>query len=292
MSVPRLLATCWTTAGDAAPKVRDERSPIDLGERMRTAVEAGWEGFGIVHADLVAYRDAHGLASLRALAADAGVQRLELEFIGDWWTDGPLRAASDRVRRDLFEAAAELGVPTVKIAGATEEAPEEGLFLEELDRLANEAREIGVQLAIEPLPFSSNVATIYDGARLLEALGNPQVGLCIDIWHLFRTATPYTEIPRVLTGDQIFVIELDDGTAEPVGSLWDDTIDRRLSPGRGAFDVPAFIRAVDETGYDGYWGVEIIGAEHRARPIAQSLRDVRADTLACFAEARGTDGGA
>lgn len=285
MTAPRLLATCWTTAGDAAPKVRDERSPIDLGERMRAAVDAGWEGFGIVHADLVAYRDAHGLDSLRRLAADTGVQRLELEFIGDWWTDDERRAASDRVRRDLFEAAAALEMPMIKIAGATKDEPEEARFHDELAALAEEAQQYGALLAIEPLPFA-NVKTIHDGARLLDAVGSPNVGLCVDIWHVFRMNTPYSEIPRTLTADQIFVVELDDGSAEPVGSLWDDTIDRRLSPGRGAFDVPAFIRAIDETGYDGYWGVELISADHRARPITHSLGEVRDDTLACFAQAR------
>jgi sugar phosphate isomerase/epimerase len=286
MSAPRLLATCWTTAGDAAPKVRDERSPFDLGDRMRAAVAAGFEGFGIVHADLVAYRDANGLDSLRRLAEDSGVQQLELEFIGDWWTDGDLRAASDTVRRDLFEAAAALGVPTVKIAGATDEVPEEGLFHSELHALAEEARGYGVRLALEPLPFAS-IKTIQDGARMLELVGNDNVGLCVDIWHVFRMHTPYSDIPRVLRGDQIFVVELDDGTAEPVGSMWDDTIDRRLYPGRGAFDVPAFIRAIDETGFDGYWGVEVISAAHRARPLSESLTEVRDDVLACFAQARG-----
>ena len=285
MTAPRLLATCWTSAGDAAPKVRDERSPLDLGDRMRAAVAAGWEGFGIVHADLVAYRDEHGLESLRRLAADSGVKRLELEFIGDWWTDGDLRIASDTVRRDLFEAAEALAVPTIKIAGATADAPEEALFHDELGALAEEAGRYGARLAIEPLPFA-NVRTIHDGARLLAAVGARNLGLCVDIWHVFPTHTPYSDIPAVLTADQIFVVELDDGTAEPVGTLWDDTIDRRLSPGRGAFDVPAFIRAVEATGFDDYWGVEIIGAEHRAKPITRSLHDVRQDTLACFAQAR------
>lgn len=289
MTPPRLLATCWTSAGDAAPQVGDERSPIDLGERMRTAVAAGWDGFGIVRADLVAYRDEYGLDALRALAVDAGVRRLELEFLGDWWTEGEQRAVSDVVRRDLLEAARALGAPTIKVAAAMDDAPDENRFVGELRDLAQEAQEHGARVALEPMPFSSNVRTIADGARLLEAVGHPALGICLDIWHLFRAGTPYGEIPLTLSSDRIFVVELDDGAAEPLGSLWDDTVDRRLAPGRGAFDVPGFIRAVDATGYDDYWGVEIIGAAHRARPIAESLHDVRDDTLACFAAARADE---
>ncbi|MFV0407930.1 MAG: sugar phosphate isomerase/epimerase family protein [Propioniciclava sp.] len=286
-TTPPLLATCWTSAGNAAPQVGDERSPHDLAERMRAAVATGWRGFGLVHADLVAFREQHGLPALRAVAADAGIERIELEFIGDWWTTGERRRASDLVRRDLFEAAALLEVPVVKIAAAMDEPPPEDLLLTELDQIANEAREHGTRVAIEPMPFATNIRTLADGSRLLQAVGNPNVGLVVDTWHVYRAGTDYRQIPELITGQEIFVLELDDGAAEPVGSLWDDTIDRRRYPGQGAFDVPAFIGAIRQTGYDGYWGVEIISADHRARPIDEGLADVAAATRACFAAAEG-----
>jgi sugar phosphate isomerase/epimerase len=287
-SDPRLLATCWTSAGDAAPQVGDERSPLDMGERMRTAVGAGWSGFGIVHADLVAYRDAHGLESLAALARNSGVERLELEFIGDWWTTGARREASDRVRRDLLDAAEALAVPTIKVAVALEETPPEDLLLTELDRLATEARERGTRVALEPMPFSTSVRTLEDGVRILDALGNPAAGLCVDIWHVFRAGTPYDTIPALLDRDRIFIVELDDGASQPEGTLWSDTVDRRRYPGEGDFDVPAFINAVRATGFDDFWGVEIISEAHRGRPITESLPDVARATLGCFSEASRT----
>jgi hypothetical protein len=52
-----LLATCWTSAGDATPDRGDEVSPVDLRTRIETAAEVGWEGFGLLHADLVIARD-------------------------------------------------------------------------------------------------------------------------------------------------------------------------------------------------------------------------------------------
>lgn len=39
-----LLATCWTSAGDAAPSRGDETTPVDLRTRIETAAEIGWEG--------------------------------------------------------------------------------------------------------------------------------------------------------------------------------------------------------------------------------------------------------
>ncbi|MFV0452361.1 MAG: sugar phosphate isomerase/epimerase family protein [Propioniciclava sp.] len=282
---PRLLATCWTSAGDAAPQVGDERSPHDLTARMRAAAAAGWSGFGIVHADLVAFRDEHGLPALRELAAETGIERIELEFIGDWWTDGAERAASDRVRDDLFEAARILGAPCVKIAAALGTPPPEDLMLTELAQIATRAHEHGTTVAIEPMPFSSNIRTIADGARVLRSVDHPALGLCVDIWHVHRAGTDYAAIPRTLSAADILVVELDDGAPEPEGSLWEDTVDRRRLPGEGAFDVPAFIRAVQATGYDGYWGVEIISAEHRGRPLVDGLNAAASAARSCLATA-------
>ncbi|MGA1835383.1 sugar phosphate isomerase/epimerase family protein [Herbiconiux sp. 11R-BC] len=285
----RLIATCWTTAGDAAPQRGDERSPIELRERIETAAAAGWTGFGLLHADLIAYRDSRGgLAELSAILRDNGMSQVELEFLGEWWTADGRRAASDRVRADLLSAARELGARTVKIAAEIGDAPvDHGMFLAEFDALATQALEHGTRVALEPMPFSSNVPTVDAGAAILREIANPGAGLCVDIWHVYRAGTPYSAV-AALPAEMIFVVELDDGTAAPVGSLWDDTIDRRRYPGRGAFDVPGFVRAVRESGYDGGWGVEIISAEHRARPIAESLPQLASETRALLAEPVGS----
>ena len=44
----RLLATCWSSAGDAASDRADLRSPLDLRERIEAASAAGFRGFGFL----------------------------------------------------------------------------------------------------------------------------------------------------------------------------------------------------------------------------------------------------
>jgi sugar phosphate isomerase/epimerase len=284
-AAPRLLATCWTTAGDAAPQVGDERSPIALRTRIETAARAGWTGFGLVHADLVAFQESDTLTGLRAMLDDNGMTAVELEFLGDWWTTGPRREASDRVRSDLLAAAEAVGAQTVKVGAEIGDAPvDAGAFRAELDTLATQALEHGTRIALEPMPFSVNLRTVHDGVALLDEIGNPGAGLCIDVWHVFRAGTPYSDLEAIPPG-RIFVVELDDGLREPVGSLWSDTVDRRLAPGRGEFDVPAFVRAVTRAGFTGPWGVEIISAAHRAQPIEESLPLVAQAARECFVTA-------
>ncbi|HEX7149275.1 MAG TPA: TIM barrel protein [Actinomycetota bacterium] len=60
-----LLATCWTTAGDAAPLRGDERSPLPLRERVEATAEAGFRGIGLLHVDLLTAEREHGLAGIR-----------------------------------------------------------------------------------------------------------------------------------------------------------------------------------------------------------------------------------
>jgi sugar phosphate isomerase/epimerase len=88
-----------------------------------------------------------------------------------------------------------------------------------------------------------------------------------------------------LPAEYTFVVELDDAATAAGGTLWEDTVHRRLLPGAGAFDVPEFINAIRSIGYDGIWGVEMISVQHRSLPLETALSEAREATLAAFAEA-------
>ena len=110
-----LLATCWTTAGNAAPLRGDERSPIPLRERIELAAAAGFRGFGLNYADLVVAEREYGLAGIRSMFQDNDIVHIELELLADWWSSGPPRERSDAVRRDLLSAAEALDAHHVKL---------------------------------------------------------------------------------------------------------------------------------------------------------------------------------
>jgi sugar phosphate isomerase/epimerase len=267
-----LLATCWTSAGDAAPGRGDEISPVPLRERVEACAAAGWTGFGLLHADLEFALASVDLAYLRRMFEDCGITYVELEFLGDWWADGERRRESDR-RRDLLLRAAEgLGAGAIKVGGELGDEPvDPHRFAEEFDRLATQAGEAGTRIAIEPMPMS-NLATVAAGADFVREVDNPHGGLCVDIWHVERGGTSLEELRACLPIERTFVVELDDAAAaiDPRG-LWEDTIDRRMLPGEGSLDVVGFVRTMDELGWDGHWGVEVISAEHRGLPCVQGL---------------------
>src|SRR3954462_5630287 len=99
-----LLATCWTTAGDAAPSREDWRSPVPLRERIEAAAAAGFTGFGVLAVDVAVAEREHGLSGIRAMLADNGIVHLEREGLPDWWSCGAERARSNELRRLLLPA--------------------------------------------------------------------------------------------------------------------------------------------------------------------------------------------
>ena len=162
-----LPATCWTTAGDAAPPRGDEQSPVPLPERVEAAATAGFRGFGLLHADLLVAERDHGMARIRSLLQDNGLVHVELELLTDWWTDGPRRQRSDTVRRKLLSAAEALGARHIKVAPDVTDQPwDHDRWVTEFAALAEDAHQAGTRVGLEFLPWS-NIKTVHDGLRLV-----------------------------------------------------------------------------------------------------------------------------
>lgn len=267
-----LVATCWLTAGDAAPQRGDERSPFPLRERVEAAARAGFRGFGLVHADLGPAVEQYGIAGMVSIFKDNGIEHIELEFLGDWWADGEARAASDMVRRDLLRAAEHLGARLIKVGvDIHDRAWDHNHWVEEFAILAEQARQVGSRIALEPMPFG-NIRTVGEALRLVNEAGSDAGGLMVDIWHVARAQTPFAEL-AALPLHRIAGVEINDADATPIGTLWEDTINHRRFCGQGSFDLPAFITAMQTAGWRGPWGVEVISEELRRMPLDHAVSE-------------------
>ena len=264
-----LLASCWTTAGNAGPSLGDERSPFALPARIEAAARAGYRGFGIVHADLVAAEATFGFEGITAMLESNDIVHLELEMLGDWFATGARREASDRVRRDLLRAAERLHPRQIKVGAEIDghEWPWEQLVTD-FAELCRQAAEAGTRIALEPMPFGQ-IKDPALGRRLVDEAGQPNGGLMVDLWHVARGGVDFAAIRR-LPERYIFAVELDDADDQVRGkTLWDDTLDFRRLCGKGDLDVAGFIAAIRATGYAGPWGVEILSEDFRQLPLEE-----------------------
>jgi sugar phosphate isomerase/epimerase len=280
---PQLLASCWTSAGDVMPARGPDHSPVPIHTRIEAVAAAGYVGFGLTRPDLVRARDSIGLGTLANMLRDNGIRSVQLEWLTDWWTSGAAREASDRVRADLFEAAPILAVDHIKVGADDNGVPVEyAVLCEGFDRLADDAKSAGVRIAFENTPFTHHVKTTEDAVAFVTKVGNPNGGLLLDIWHAYRGGTPYTTLPALVPPEIVFGVELDDGSAEVVGTDLEDTFDNRLPCGTGVFDVPAFINAVPAIGWEGPWGIEHMSCGFRRLPVLDALTRARDAALHCF----------
>ena len=277
-----LLAGYWTIAGDCYAMGPSEVSPFPLKERVEAASAAGYTGLGLVHQDLVFNAKAMGYPVMKRLFDDHGIAHIEVEFLGDWFESGAKRETSDRIRKDLLEAAHALSARDIKCAGE--------MWTEQCDisrmgdafaSVCEDAQKVGATIAMEILPMS-NVRTLETAKAIVERAGQPNGGLCLDIWHFMRGGIDFAKIKGLPT-TMINSVELDDAAAEPKGSLWEDTLFHRLYPGEGSFDCPAFIEAVEQAGFRGVYGVEVINQAYRMLPLREQAERSFKGAMAQFA---------
>ncbi|MEZ3161165.1 sugar phosphate isomerase/epimerase family protein [Microbacterium sp. BWT-B31] len=280
MSAPSLIATCWTSAGAVKPLDQPERSPHDPLDRVAAIADTGWNGFGFSQDDLRVVDETIGFGALRAAAEARGLTHIEVELASGWWTsdEGAWRPTWEL----LLRAADELDAEFIKV-GTSFGDPVDDLtpFVEPMRRIAEEADAVGTRIALEPLPFAM-IASMPQGADLIRAVDHPAAGLVVDYWHVFRAGTSLQELAERVPVDIVFGVELSDARNEQVGTLFEDTRDRRTLLTEGDQDVAGFIRTLREMGYTGAWGVEILSAEHRARPLREGLALSRDSALRAF----------
>ncbi len=264
-----LIAGFWTLSGATGPFSPSRVCAHSLRDRIRAAADAGYAGIGFAHEDLMHWLPALGPRGLAACLREHGLRFLELELIVDWFADGERRAASDRVRADLLAVAAEAGARHIKVVGdRNREAhwPMDKL-VEDFAALCENARTAGARIALEFQPWSA----IHDLATALPVIlgaGHPHGGLMLDLWHVDRGGVPFDAIAALPPGC-VVAVELSDARRQVVGSLWEDTSERRLLCGEGELDVQGFIDSVRATGFDGPFSVEMISREHRARTLPE-----------------------
>ena len=272
---PELLAAYWTLAGDVYPGAPTEVSPFPLEARAAAAAAAGYTGMGLVHEDLIAVTARIGYAGIRRILADHAIRHVEVEFLNDWYLDAddPARQASDRARRELLEAAAELGARNLKVSPHLfdEGEPDVPRIRDAFSALCEEARAVDTTIAIEMMPFT-NLDTLERAMAVIAGADEPNGGILLDIWHVARGGIPYADIATI-PARFIKSIELDDADLKIVGTLFEDTRFRRRLCGEGVFDVPSFVAAVAEAGFAGpYYGVEIISESYRRQPLEVMAR--------------------
>ena len=275
-----LLASYWTIAGGALPHTDREYSPFDFKDRVVAAAQAGFQGFGIWHADLAHILESRSLHEMKHIFDDNGIKHIELEFLTDWFLEGDRKKQSDLQKRKLLTAAEVLKAKHVKVGDFFSEKYSMPRLIESFAALCAEAAEHGTKIGFELMPFAM-LTTLEDSLTMVSGAGASNGGIIFDLWHVVKLGIPYDEVARVPT-QYVLGVELNDGTFEAPWSLHEDTINHRRLCGEGEFDIKSFIDSVERTGYQGPYGIEVLSEELRQKSLEELTTRSFNTTLAQF----------
>lgn len=119
------------------------------------------------------------------------------------------------------------------------------------------AADLGVSLSLEPLnPTSVNIEsaiwTIDQAMDIIDGVGHPAMGLCLDYWNIWQQDDVCSAIYRA--GDKINVLQVSDWRT-PFSTT------DRLIPGDGLIPLHDLLHATWEAGFRGACTVEIFSSD-------------------------------
>jgi sugar phosphate isomerase/epimerase len=170
------------------------------------------------------------------------------------------RDAIDDNKRAIDEAAA-LGAPmVVLVCGADARQPLEVSRQQIQDGIAAvipHAAAAGIRLAIEPLhpmyaDTRSAINTLAQANDMATALNSPQVGVAVDVYHLWWDPQLEAEISRCGRNGHLFAFHICDWSIPTKDLLFD-----RALMGDGCIPIRKIRGWVEATGYTGFNEVEI-----------------------------------
>jgi len=175
------------------------------------------------------------------------------------------KEAIDRNKQALEEAAAISAPLLVLVCGA---APRQSLeesrkqIFDGITALIPEAEDLGVRLAIEPLhpmyaDTRSAINTMQQANDMVELIGSKQVGVAVDVYHLWWDPSLEREIKRCGKTGKLFAFHICDWKLPTT-----DFLNDREIMGKGCIPVRKIREWVEEAGFTGYNEVEIFSNQY------------------------------
>ncbi|MEX2617204.1 MAG: sugar phosphate isomerase/epimerase family protein [Alphaproteobacteria bacterium] len=250
-----------------------------LDKKLTAIGDAGFSGVEIFATELEPA--GHDPATVGRMAADAGLAVTTFmpfrEFEG---LPEPLRTkAFDRAERafDIMQALG-TGLLLVCTNVSPDAQPGTARAVDDFRELGERAAARGVRIGVEPLAWGRYISDYRDGWDIIRRVDHPNVGIVLDTFHVLGLDLPVDAI-REIPGEKIFDIQITDMTPRLDRDLMTWSRHHRCLPGRGAYDLVPFVRAVEATGYDGVMSLEIFddGAvtETPQRIAEEGLRSLR-----------------
>ncbi|MEW6638157.1 MAG: sugar phosphate isomerase/epimerase family protein [Actinomycetota bacterium] len=134
--------------------------------------------------------------------------------------------------------------------------------------LAEATEDTGLEIAIE-FNWSPIVRSLQSAVRVAQMTDHPRVGVLFDVAHYHVTPTKLSDINE-RSVHHIKHVHLDDMPDKPADLTHRDY--DRVLPGEGVIDLPEIIAALERSGYDGCFSIELFNAQLWSLPAKEAAR--------------------
>ncbi|GAB95257.1 4-hydroxyphenylpyruvate dioxygenase [Kineosphaera limosa] len=243
-----------------------------LEAKLHASAAAGFDGVEIFEPDLIASprspEQIRELADSLGLTLDLYQPFRDLEGVGpDQFADNLRRA------RHKFELMGRLGIETMLVCSnvATATVDDDELAAEQLRQLGELAAEHGTRIAYEALAWGRYVNTYEHAWRLVRRAAHPNVGTCLDSFHILSRGGDPRGIEDI-PAEKIFFVQLADAPQLSMDVLsW--SRHHRVFPGQGSWDLPSFLAHLMRAGYTGPVSLEVFNDTFRQTDVGRTAVD-------------------
>ena len=243
-----------------------------LREKMQACAIAGFDGIEIFEQDLVT--SPLSPEDIRAMAADLGLTLdlyqpfRDFDSVPEELLAGNLRRADAK-----FRLMSRLGMDTMLVCSnvATASIDDDELRAAQLSRLAELAGEHGVKVAYEALAWGKYVNDYEHAHRLVELVDHPNLGTCLDSFHILSRDWDTAPIEG-FNPEKIFFVQVADAPKLSMDVLsWSRHY--RVFPGEGQFQLAKFMGHVVRAGYTGPVSLEVFNDVFRQSDVERTAVD-------------------
>lgn len=241
--------------------------PWSFETAARKYAAAGIGGISVWRDSAQAHKD--GFRAAGRLARDEGLEVVSY-VRGGFFTSVNERGRQGAIdeNRRIIDEAAELGAPLiVLVCGAS---PGQSLFesrrqiAEGIAAIVPHAEAAGVKLGIEPLhpmyaDSRSAVSTMGQANAICDELEHPNVGIAVDVFHLWWDDYLEREIGVAGEKGRLFAFHICDWKDQP-----EDMLNDRGIMGEGVIDIPRIREWMSQSGFAGSEEVEIFSNRYWA----------------------------
>ena len=243
-----------------------------LDQKLEAIAQAGFRRVEIFENDLLSFNGSP--TDVRRMIADQGLETITFQPFRDFegMPDDKRERALARAERK-FDVMQALDCDLLLVCSNV--APDS---LGGIDRAAADLRALGeraqrrgMRIGFEALAWGRHINDYRDSWEAVRRADHPAVGLVLDSFHILARGTDLAAI-RTIPRERIFLVQVADAPRLDMDYLsWSRHF--RNFPGQGDLPLDDFMDALDATGFEGLFSLEIFNDQFRGGPTRQVAVD-------------------